>query len=463
METLVLKEHIDFREHPEERKKERENNLKKAAEILREGGLVAVPTETVYGLAGNGTDERVIEKIYEVKGRPSVKPLPLMVSGPESIRRFCPEAPDLALRLAERFWPGPLTLVLPSGPEIPKLLRAGGKTVGLRCPRKEETLSLLRALDFPLAVPSANLSGEKSPTSAEEVLKVFDGKIEAVIDGGACDLGEASTVLDLSVRPPVILRQGALPEKMIREAIAAFQSDMLQENSADDTGKTEDMTEMKEMTAIEDKTSAEEQHKTRWNNTRLIGITGGSGSGKTSVLRLLEEQGALVIDADEVYHELLESSESLRAELAEAFPSAVDEKGVDRKKLAAIVFHDPQSLQTLNHISHRYVREAVSALIDIYNDRGGGLAALDAVELFSEGTAELPFVLTMAVEAPRTVRLRRIMERDGIGEAEALRRLSAQKSEERFAEDCDLRIRNDGSEEELREKIMKILEENKLL
>ena len=140
-----------------------------AADILRRGGLVAVPTETVYGLAGNGLDPEVIREIYEVKGRPAVKPISLMVPGAAAISRLCREVPPAALRLAERFWPGPLTLVLKAEENIPEILRAGGLTVGLRCPRQEQTLELLKKLDFPLGVPSANPSGKPSPVTAEEV------------------------------------------------------------------------------------------------------------------------------------------------------------------------------------------------------------------------------------------------------------------------------------------------------
>ena len=139
------------------------DEIEKAAEILRSGGLVAVPTETVYGLAGHGLDPAVIERIYEVKGRPAVKPISLMVPGADAIPALCRDVPPAAFALAGRFWPGPLTLVLPAREAVPALLRAGGGTVGLRCPRQEQTLALLRLLDFPLGVPSANPSGRRAP------------------------------------------------------------------------------------------------------------------------------------------------------------------------------------------------------------------------------------------------------------------------------------------------------------
>ena len=139
------------------------NELLRAEEIIKNGGLVAVPTETVYGLAGNGLDEQAVQKIYEVKGRPEVKPLSLMVSGIEDIEKYALNPPPEAYALAEAFWPGPLTIVLKARAFISPTVLAGGSTVGLRCPDSELTLELLKKSGLPLAAPSANPTGEKSP------------------------------------------------------------------------------------------------------------------------------------------------------------------------------------------------------------------------------------------------------------------------------------------------------------
>ena len=189
------------------------NDLSRAAEIIENGGLVAVPTETVYGLAGNGLDAAAVEKIYEVKGRPAVKPLALMVPDAESMGKYCLDVPPQAKTLAARFWPGPLTIVLKARREIPPVVRAGGDTVGLRCPDHASTLELLRLTGLPLAAPSANPSGEESPKNARQVLRYFDGKIEGVIDGGACGIGRESTLISLAETPYRILRRGALGEE----------------------------------------------------------------------------------------------------------------------------------------------------------------------------------------------------------------------------------------------------------
>ena len=187
--------------------------LSAAAEILRHGGLVAVPTETVYGLAANGMDPAAVARIYQVKGRPEAKPLSLMVRDASAMARCCVDVPQAAYALADRFWPGPLTIVLRAGDAVPELVRAGGETVGLRCPDHPVTLELLRLAGTPLAAPSANPSGEPSPGTADEVLRYFNGRIDAVIDGGACALGRESTVADLSQTPYRILRVGALPRR----------------------------------------------------------------------------------------------------------------------------------------------------------------------------------------------------------------------------------------------------------
>ena len=192
-------------------------NISDAAKIIREGGLVAVPTETVYGLAGSGLNETAVKEIYEVKGRPAVKPLSLMVPDESAMERYCDDVPKQAHQLARCFWPGPLTIVLKAKPEIPPIVLAGGTTVGLRCPDHPMTLALLRECSLPLAAPSANPSGEPSPKTAEQVFTYFDGRIDAVIDGGPCGIGRESTLIDMSCTPYKILREAALSEETIAQ------------------------------------------------------------------------------------------------------------------------------------------------------------------------------------------------------------------------------------------------------
>lgn len=385
-----------------------------SAEIICAGGLVAVPTETVYGLAGNGMDEKAVEKIYEVKGRPAIKPLSLMVASPEEIGRFAVEVPDAAKTLAEKFWPGPLTIVLKANPDIPEIVRAGGDTIGLRCPDHALTLQALREAGVPFAAPSANLSGALSPKTAGDVLKVFDGVIDAVIDGGACTLGRESTILDMSKKPYRVLRQGALPEESISDALAE--------------------------------------------NMHIFGITGTTGSGKTSVLEAFRKKGALLLDCDRLYHDLLETSEGMLRELEDRFPDAFEKGRLVRKKLASIVFHNEATLADLNAITHRYVCEDVKRQLRAHAMSGGQIAVIDAVELISSGLGAL-CDCTIAVLAPEAERMKRIMVRDGLTEEQALERIRAQKNDAYYRENCTYTVLNDGTVEQLSEKINQIMKE----
>ena len=197
----------------------KDNDLSYAVEVFLRGGLVAVPTETVYGLAGNGLDAEAVTKIYEVKGRPAIKPLSLLVPGLDVAATVCAEIPERARMLAEAFWPGPLTIVLPRRETVPEIVTAGGDTIGVRCPDHSKTLEFLRLVGIPAAAPSANISEMPSPKSAEEVLAYFDGKIDCVIDGGVCTLGVESTLVLLTGDSYKILRQGALPEEDIRKVL----------------------------------------------------------------------------------------------------------------------------------------------------------------------------------------------------------------------------------------------------
>ena len=187
-----------------------------AAQIVRSGGLVAIPTETVYGLGANGLDEAAVAKIFEAKGRPQDNPLILHISGPEQIELFCHHIPQKAYDLAERFWPGPLTIVLPAKSTVPKRTTGGLSTVAVRCPDSDVTRQIIRLSGVPLAAPSANISGKPSTTTAEHVRHDHDGRIDAIVDGGACRVGVESTIVDLTEERPRLLRPGGIgPEELL--------------------------------------------------------------------------------------------------------------------------------------------------------------------------------------------------------------------------------------------------------
>ena len=338
-------------------------DVQTAADLIRGGGLVAVPTETVYGLAGSGLSEAAVEEIYRVKGRPEQKPLSLMVSGPGDIDRYCVRVPEAARILAEKFWPGPLTIVLQAKDLVPAIVRAGGSTVGLRCPDHPLTLALLRACDVPLAA-------------------YFDGKIAGILDGGPCGLGRESTIIDMSAAPYRILRQGALPEAELRAALRE--------------------------------------------NLTVFGITGGTGCGKTTALQVIGAMGGLVIDCDEVYHTLGATSAELREKLIARF--------------------GPKALAELNAITHSAVKDEIDRRLEDWAMSGGTLAAIDAIALIESGAAEKCSHL-VGITAPKDVRMRRIMARDGISEDYARARIESQQPDEFYKQNCDKILENAGTPE----------------
>ena len=188
-----------------------------AAQILQKGDLVAIPTETVYGLGANGLDEQAVAKIFEAKGRPQDNPLILHIAEAADIEKFCHSIPEAVWRLAEEFWPGPLTMVLPAKPIVPTRTTAGLSTVAVRCPDCAVTREIIRLAGVPVAAPSANISGKPSTTTAEHVRHDHDGRIAAIVDGGPCRVGVESTIVDLTEERPRLLRPGGItPEQLFR-------------------------------------------------------------------------------------------------------------------------------------------------------------------------------------------------------------------------------------------------------
>jgi L-threonylcarbamoyladenylate synthase len=187
----------------------------RAAALLRAGEVVALPTETVYGLAANALDAQAVAKIYEAKGRPAHNPIIVHVADLDMARRCAGAWPDAAERLAAAFWPGPLTLVLPRAAEIPDIVTAGGGTVGIRWPSHPFMQAVIRACGFPLAAPSANPSNQVSPTNAEHVGRQLGTRVPLIIDGGQAQVGIESTVLDLTATPPRVLRPGMIHQESL--------------------------------------------------------------------------------------------------------------------------------------------------------------------------------------------------------------------------------------------------------
>lgn len=509
--------------------KEMEDKISAAAKILREGGLVALPTETVYGLGANGLMGSAVNRVFEVKGRPNDNPLILHLTGPQWLPRYCEDVPPLAYVLARKFWPGPLTMILKRKSMIPNETTAGLSTVAVRCPNHPVTLSVIREAGVPIAAPSANLSGRPSCTSAQDVMADMDGKVDAVVDGGPCTVGVESTILDLTCNPPRLLRPGGLPLEDLQRLIGKIDVDKavaapLAEGEQPKapgmkyrhyapkapltvvTGAPKDSAqeiqrrmgptsgiicfdefaslfagqEVRRLGPADDKlvqaqrlfellrsfdeTAVTEIYAQCPDNRGLglaignrlkkaagfqiieangqrvvLGLTGGTGGGKTSALRAIQSLGGMVIDCDAVYHEMLSSNQQLREEIHAAFPGVFREDGtLDRKRLGQEVFQDKHQLEKLDQIIFRHMGPEVRRLLDESDTR---LCAIDAINLLESGIADL-CDRTVAVTSPVELRVRRIMARDGITEQYARMRIAAQKPDEYYRGRCHFELSN---------------------
>lgn len=204
-----------------------EEDIKKAGEILHEGGLVAIPTETVYGLAANALDGDAVKRIFKAKGRPADNPLIVHIADFSDIEKYnlVSEIPEKVKILAEKFWSGPLTIIMPKGKAVPDEVSAGLDTVAIRFPSHKVAQAVIKAAGCPLAAPSANLSGSPSPTEAKHVMNDLNGRIDAVVDGGECSVGLESTVITLAEDKPKLLRPGEITVGEIEKVIGKIEVD----------------------------------------------------------------------------------------------------------------------------------------------------------------------------------------------------------------------------------------------
>ena len=512
--------------------KEIEDKISAAAKILREGGLVGIPTETVYGLGANGLDGKAVKRIFEAKGRPQDNPLILHVTGPQWLPRYCADIPPIAYVLARKFWPGPLTMILKRKPIVPDETTAGLDTVGMRCPNHPVTLAIIREAGVPIAAPSANTSGRPSCTTAQDVLEDMDGKIEGVVDGGPCTVGVESTILDLTCDPPRLLRPGGLPLEALEQIIGPISVDKavvspLQEGEQpkapgmkyrhyapkapvtvftgapeasareiarrvgpttgiicfdefahlfpqqevhtlgpsddklaqaqrvfdalrtfDNSGVTEILAQCPDSRGLglavgNRLKKAAGFHIVESDSQRIVlGLTGGTGAGKTSALNAIRELGGEIIDCDAVYHEMLDHDQELRNTINATFPGVFGPDGkLNRQKLGQEVFAKKERLDKLNSIVFRFLIPELERRMEGIPD---GLYAIDAINLIESGLDRL-CDRTIAVTAPTELRVRRIMARDNITEQYARLRISAQKSDEFYRGKCDLEL-NNGAE-----------------
>ncbi len=210
MKTLVLKIN---------QKKPEKDKIMKAAQILKMGGLVAFPTDTVYGLGADATNSTAVEKIYKVKKRPLTKALPILIGGKNDLTKYIFGVSKKTKKIVNKFWPGPLTIILKKKKIISNVVTAGKNSVGIRVPENSVALALIRALGRPLATTSANISDKPSPATASVAKKYLNNKIDLILDGGKTKLGVESTVLDCTTSPPTLLRPGPIPPEEIKKIL----------------------------------------------------------------------------------------------------------------------------------------------------------------------------------------------------------------------------------------------------
>lgn len=502
------------------------NAVRDAAAILRRGGLLGIPTETVYGLGADALNEDAVSRIFLAKGRPQDNPLIIHVPDASWLERYCRDVPPAAYQLAERFWPGPLTMILPRRDIVPLQTTGGLETVGVRCPNHPVTLAIIEAAGVPIAAPSGNTSGRPSPTTAAHMIEDMDGRIDGIVDGGPCTVGVESTIIDLTVTPPRLLRPGGLPLESLRQVLGEVAVDKavtgllaagerprapgmkyrhyaphapvtvvtgepersarrIQGLLSDTAGvicfdeyaplfpghiihklgpaadksaqarhvfdalRTFDGTDVTEIfaqcpddgglgLAVANRLKkAAGFHLIDADRPLIVGLTGGTGAGKTSALAALEDLGGTVLDCDAVYHQMLRTDPVLREAITAAFgPVFCPDGSLDRQKLGTLVFSDHAALDRLNAIVYEYLPPEL-----LRRAQGHTLVGLDAISLMESGLGRL-CACTVAVLAPAEDRVRRIMARDGISEDYARLRISAQQPDAFYRERCSHILEN---------------------
>ena len=502
------------------------NAVRDAAAILRRGGLLGIPTETVYGLGADALNEDAVSRIFLAKGRPQDNPLIIHVPDASWLESYCRDVPPTAYQLAERFWPGPLTMILPRRDIVPLQTTGGLETVGVRCPNHPVTLAIIEAAGVPIAAPSGNTSGRPSPTTAAHMIEDMDGRIDGIVDGGPCTVGVESTIIDLTVTPPRLLRPGGLPLESLRQVLGEVAVDKavtgllaagerprapgmkyrhyaphapvtvvtgepersarrIQGLLSDTAGvicfdeyaplfpghiihklgpaadksaqarhvfdalRTFDGTDVTEIfaqcpddgglgLAVANRLKkAAGFHLIDADRPLIVGLTGGTGAGKTSALAALEDLGGTVLDCDAVYHQMLRTDPALREAITAAFgPVFCPDGSLDRQKLGTLVFSDHAALDRLNAIVYEYLPPEL-----LRRAQGHTLVGLDAISLMESGLGRL-CACTVAVLAPAEDRVRRIMARDGISEDYARLRISAQPSDDFYRERCSHILEN---------------------
>ncbi|MGN0479099.1 MAG: L-threonylcarbamoyladenylate synthase [Hominenteromicrobium sp.] len=511
---------------------EKEYDIKAAGEILRRGGLVAIPTETVYGLAGNALDPTVSTQIYAVKGRPSDNPLIVHITSMEELPALVTEIPEAARKLAEAFWPGPLTIIMKKSALVPKETTGGLDTVAVRMPSHPAARAIIRAAGVPLAAPSANLSGLPSPTAFVHVCDDLNGRVDAIVDGGDCAVGVESTVITVVTEVPRVLRPGGVSVEQLRAVLGRVDVDRaVLEKPAENArvsspgmkykhyapkaeitivdaafedyaafvnaqpgaaalcfegeekalscpcvpyGRAEDALSQAHCLFAALHTLDEIGAKIVYarmprkagvglavynrlirasafrvlvpRDEMVVGLTGQTGAGKSTVSKRLAERGCAVIDCDAVTRDPALYGGACLKELQKAFGRDIigPDGCLNRRLLANRAFADEASAATLNRITHPVILGRLRAEIDARRAAGAKIIVLDAPTLFEAG-ADCLCRRVVSVIAGESVRLARIVRRDGLTEVEAKRRMRAQHADAFYTERSDFVLDNTES------------------
>ncbi|MBP9988692.1 MAG: threonylcarbamoyl-AMP synthase [Ruminococcus sp.] len=503
-------------------------NIFEPAGILKNGGLVAIPTETVYGLAANALDPDAVRRIFKAKGRPSDNPLIVHISKFDDIYKLVEEVPENAKKLAEAFWPGPLTMVLKKSEIIPDEVSAKLDTVAIRMPSHPVARGLIEKSGCPLAAPSANSSGLPSPTTARHVADDMNGKIDAIVDGGHCSVGIESTVVTLATDIPRLLRPGGITLEQLESVLGhvdvdeAILNEVKTEHPASPGMKYKHYSPKAEVTIIEGSLeSFKYQVECGWKAGDMVlcfdsedediplncltfgaqndpsqqaqklfsalrqfdalgakrvfvrapstdgvglgvynrllrsaafrritppviyGLTGQSGTGKSTVAKRLKEKGYLIIDGDVIARRIVSKGSEVLDRLAEEFgEDIIDEDGnLIRSALAQKAFSSEENRQKLNAITHPAITKiAISQIKNNFTAKNKGVI-IDAAALLDSSLVRYCTKM-IVVTAPLKTRLERIISRDGIDYEAAMLRINAQPDEQYFIENSDIVIRN---------------------
>ena len=513
--------------------KNNENDIKTAGEILRDGGLVAIPTETVYGLGANALNPDAVKNIFIAKGRPQDNPLIVHISEVDEIYPLVKDVPEKAKALMNAYWGGPLTIILPKSNLVPTEVSGGLDTVAIRMPKSETAKKIIKAAGVPIAAPSANTSGLPSPTTAKHVQDDMMGKIDAIFDGGECDYGVESTVITLATEVPRLLRPGGITLEMLEKVIGHIDVDKAVLSKLEDNtvaaspgmkykhyspradiiilkGSFNDYAdyvnshradgvyalcfdgEGEKLNVPSVAYGSKDNQLTQAHNlfyalrhlyelgaktvyarcpekngvgmavyNRLvraaafqvvdlkkdviIGLTGGSGSGKSYVANIFEKNGFYIADCDKIAHEITQKNSPFIKILQENFGEDVACGGkLNRKLLAQRAFKDKKSQLLLNRLTHPEILKRAAESIENERKKGYTKFVIDAPLLF-ESEADKMCTKTLAVICPSDIRLQRIMARDNISSEQAEKRMSVQQTDDYYKSHADFIVINDNN------------------